>query len=29
MEVESIEAQIQAKIDEKANPTTAVGMPWS
>jgi hypothetical protein len=27
--VAEIEAQIQAKIDEKANPVTAVGMPWS
>jgi len=29
LDVESIEAQIQAKIDEKANPVTAVGMPWA
>ena len=27
--VAEIEAEIQANIDEKANPVTAVGMPWA
>jgi hypothetical protein len=29
LDTETLEANLQSKIDEDKNPTTAVGMPWA